>query len=463
MENRVTFVDPASGLTLGSAVLLDGFKPVGGMTGQSSKAYPVTALCSAYNLDGTVIVYTSGEGFTDRSKCPMLSGMYSGEVNRISKVDFRNFQDAGTYADEFMRQYASNGKATALRYIEERAYPVAGFDREAGLNVYKQQVAFSWEREAPGIGVNSLGYYYQPVCRIYEMDVNGITFKVAMATLVRGAKYKVAMIPGMPSVDLSGIGKAVGDAFGGVMNGMSGNPDVTDMLFGNSIIGKAIKKKRGEQAPAGQPAAQNRAASQVQNGAVEIEVELDDTTHPFFGDMPLNAIIDWDSYGVFILQTKPELFEEAFANEYACFCSTYQVSPEFSRRIFDMQGTILQNIANYTQQNIQQQQQSFAAWQRINQAQQAAFDSYNQAWWDRTNAHDAAFRQQSQQAFNQSSPADKFSEAIRGVNTYVREDGSETQVSVDYDRAFTNSTGETFGTNSTQETFEGWTEMKRKN
>ena len=60
------------------------------------------------------------------------------------------------------------------------------------------------------------------------------------------------------------------------------------------------------------------------------------------------------------------------------------------------------------------------------------------------------------------SSADKFSEAMRGVNTYVREDGSEVEVSVAYDHAYTNNLNDTFATNSSFEPGGNWTEMHKK-
>jgi hypothetical protein len=60
----------------------------------------------------------------------------------------------------------------------------------------------------------------------------------------------------------------------------------------------------------------------------------------------------------------------------------------------------------------------------------------------------------SRSTFGESS-ADRISrmqsEAIRGVNTYQREDGSTVEVSVDYDHAYSNKLGDTLATNSSFE------------
>ncbi|MDO5328275.1 MAG: zinc ribbon domain-containing protein [Clostridia bacterium] len=442
-NERIMFVEPASKLLLGSAVVKDGFQISGGLTGQSSAVYPITALCTAYNLNGTVMIYTSGEGFTDRSKCPSLSGIYAVGLNSgINKVVYRDFQEAAVYCDAYMEQYAKNGKASSIRYIETREYPIVGFDETAGLELFKQQTALDQARQAPGVQISGLDYYYKPICRIYEMDVNQLTFRIAMATVVRGVKYRFPTMPGLPSFEFGGVGN-----WGRVQN-QGDFSDISDVLFGNSILGRAMKKRL----------IQSEKPKQEEN-----RKEKSNTAVNSFGQMPLNYIIDWDSFGVFLLQALPENFEAAYADSFICFCSTYQVSRDFSRRIYDLQNQIVQNINSYTQQNLQQQRQNFENWQRINVSMQAAYDSYNQAWFDRINAHHQAFRQQSQQAFNGSyGGTGDFAEAIRGVNTYIRPDGTEVEVSVDYDRAFTNASGDTFGTNASRDTYDGWTEMRRK-
>ncbi|NLM15487.1 MAG: hypothetical protein GX218_06470 [Clostridiaceae bacterium] len=128
-----------------------------------------------------------------------------------------------------------------------------------------------------------------------------------------------------------------------------------------------------------------------------------------------------------------------------------------------MQSQILQDISRHTQQRLDEMNRQFQTWQQIHATQQAAFDSYNRAWWNRTNASDAARRSayQSRMAA-ESRMSDSYSEAVRGVNTYMRPDGTEVEVSVAYDRAYTNYSGDTLGSRSAFEPGGDWTEMNRK-
>jgi hypothetical protein len=129
-----------------------------------------------------------------------------------------------------------------------------------------------------------------------------------------------------------------------------------------------------------------------------------------------------------------------------------------------MQEQMIRDVANYTQQNIAQQNANFQAMQQANRSLQEAFDSANQAWWNRSNAHHAQVMASSRSTFGESS-ADRISrmqsEAIRGVNTYQREDGSTVEVSVDYDHAYSNKLGDTLATNSSFEPGGNWDAMNR--
>ena len=180
----------------------------------------------------------------------------------------------------------------------------------------------------------------------------------------------------------------------------------------------------------------------------------------FLNRMADNSAIDWQSDGVFTLQAFPDKFEAAYRGAFTDFCSTFRISNEVRRRFYDMQTNIQADIARTTRQQIDSMNMQFRTWQQINASQQAAFDSANRAWWDRTNASDSARRERYQSSH--SSGVGDFAEAMRGVNTYVRDDGSEVEVSVDYDRAYTNNMGDVLGSNSAFEPGGSWTEMKRK-
>ena len=146
------------------------------------------------------------------------------------------------------------------------------------------------------------------------------------------------------------------------------------------------------------------------------------------------------------------------------FVSTFRVDPYITQEAFKLQEQMRRDVAMYTQQNIAQQQANFQAMQQANRTLQEAYDSANQAWWNRSNAHHAQVMSSSASTFGESS-SDRISrlqsESIRGVNTYVREDGTQVEVSVDYDHVYSNNLGDTLATNSNFEPGGNWQSTTR--
>ena len=109
-------------------------------------------------------------------------------------------------------------------------------------------------------------------------------------------------------------------------------------------------------------------------------------------------------------------------------------------------------------------QVQFQAQQAAHRQQQAAFDSYNQAWQARSDAHHQQFRAATNAQFATPAPgsaAPDYSEAIRGVNTYTTSDGREVEVSVQADRAWENQSGDVIGTSGGFDPGADWTQLPR--
>ena len=406
-DGSTTLTDKATGMVIGTVRLPFGYEALGMLQPEiSSYTYPFGVSASAYNDKGTVIAYYIGEGYTDRSKCPALSGPYSQGLDQISRVHYKDFMDVRQYVRSYVDMYADVSKATFLRFVEERQMPLyEPFNEAEALQHYRRRVDFEKQRIGnPGMAKDT-GFYLKGLCCVYDMTVNGIDLKFAISTVLQGWKYQLPDMVG---------------GFGGIGN-----------LFGSRLSGGAAQ------------------ARQPQAGA--------------FNDMPANSVIEWQSEGIFTLQCLPQEFELAFKGAYTDFCSTFRLDNGIREKIYNTQSQILQDVARHTRQRLDQMNREFQSWQQIHATQQAAFDSYNRAWWNRTNASDAARRSayQSRMAA-ESRMSDSYSEAVRGVNTYMRPDGTEVEVSVAYDRAYTNYSGDTLGSGSAFEPGGDWTEMNRK-
>ena len=395
-----SIVDPSSGMPLASVTLPGTFKVQGSiLPNVSCSVYPIEMMCAAFDPMGTAMTFFTGEGFTDSSSCAIMNGPYAQPLNRVNKIVYRNFMDGVSYAEEYMRKFTAGSKAENLRFVENRELPIEGYNPQKALEMYK----FLVERDMHRSGVVNLppvlDWYIEPVCRIYEFIIGGRLFRCAIVFLLEAVKCQ--MLPEvMPSVS---------NLFGG--------------LLGKK---KTIVKQDGSG----------------------------------FAVMPNNAAIEWKSDGIFMLQTVPEVFDVAFNNFFRQFCSSFRISQQFLQRTEQLKDKINEDIAAVTQANLAQQRAQFAAWQQANATRQAAFDAANQAWWERSNASFASSRASCESSEDRMSRL--RSEAIRGVNTYTRDDGSETEVSVDYDRAYTNVNHDTLGSNSAFEPGGNWTEMNRK-
>ncbi|NLL92243.1 MAG: hypothetical protein GX222_07535 [Ruminococcaceae bacterium] len=407
-DGTTTLADKATGMVVGTVILPFGYQAHAMLQPEvSSYNYPFGVSVTAHNDKGTVIAYYIGEGYTDRSKCPALaSGPYSQGLEQISRVHYKSFMDVRQYIHSYVDMYAKASNATYLKCVEERQMPLyEPFNEDEALQNYRRRVEFEKQRIGnPGMAKDT-GFYLEGLCRVYDMTVNGVDLRLAISTVLQGWKYQLpAMVGG-----LGGFGN----------------------LFGNLFSGNTPQ------------------VQQPQPGA--------------FNDMPPNSVIEWQSEGIFTMLSLPQEFDLAFQGAYTDFCSTFRLDNGIREKMYNMQSQILQDISRHTQQRLDEMNRQFQTWQQMHATQQAAFDSYNRAWWNRTNASDAARRSayQSRMAA-ESRMSDSYSEAVRGVNTYLRPDGTEVEVSVAYDRAYTNYSGDTMGSKSAFEPGGDWTEMLRK-
>ena len=168
-------------------------------------------------------------------------------------------------------------------------------------------------------------------------------------------------------------------------------------------------------------------------------------------------MVFWDSLYVLTLKAPAELFESQY-DHLIMFCSSMQASPAVANRIIDERNRILGYMEN-------RQRTEFEAHQRRMSEQQAAFDAYNQAWHQRSDqAHQANRAASSARQASGDRMSDMQSEATRGVDTYIRPDGTEVEYSVVNESAFANANDsrDTFATQSKAFESADWVEMKKK-
>ena len=395
---KLKFVDKNLNIPLASCELPDTYIPSGSvMPEAASYTYPMPIRCAAANKFGTAFSFFTGEAYTDATKCPLLTSSYATVVNQISKAHFKPFMDAEMFGNYYINQVLQTGKMTNAWLIEKRPFPAEGFSRKDALDGFIKLCEFEGQRSGTGGNVPGKMYYLEESCKVYEADIGNMTFRIVVAFILRGFRYQMPnMFP-------------MGGLFGGMF---------------------------GQRSP------------QRSNGAQP----------GTFGDIPNNGVIEWSSNGMFNMFCPKQRFDEDY-KDFVQFVSTFKIDPYITQESFNRQNQMSRDVANYTQQNIAQQNANFQAMQAANRSLQEAYDSANQAWWNRSNAHHAQVMASSRSTFGESS-SDRISrlqsEAIRGVNTYMREDGSTVEVSVDYDHVYSNNLGDTLATNSSFEPGGNW-------
>ena len=218
------------------------------------------------------------------------------------------------------------------------------------------------------------------------------------------------------------------------------------------VLGKRLRERQAA-AAAGQGVAQEQAPDQ--------------------GDCPDGApfrlgatdLLQWRIRDSFCLVAPEGRLDEAASTALASMASTLRLNPTIAREATAQKQQMVLEQRQRTQMNIAQQQQQFAAWQQMHASQQAAFDSYQQAWFDRSDRQHAANMAASAASFSSAgvgTGAASYSDAIRGVNHYTKPDGTDVEVSVMADQAWVNGSGDVIGTRDGFEPGFGWTELPRQ-
>lgn len=353
--------------------------------------------------NATILYYQSGASFREVLESPNERHV-DGGAEPLTGTPYLRFCGPGDYAGNALRAFL-NGQP--LTFVEERPLP---YKEMPDFETHRQQMLADANRE-----LGAMQGFGMPTPHVYDAFLNG--------------KCMIYSYQNAAGVEIMCASVAVLDCLEWGLGNTSGNPQSNGAAVAGGIAN-------------------------------------------FLGNMLTGGMLgvagiktrsrDWNVRNTFFMITDKAHFEQMYP-ALIDFCSSLHIEDSVQQRM-QQEGNRMH------QEKMQAQNQQFQAFQQAHEAQVAAFDSYNKGWWERTNQHDAAFRAQSQAAFyggsgSSMSSADKFSEAIRGVNTYVRSDGTEVEVSVQYDTAYehVNDSHLNVGVEHAGTYMGGdWTEMQRK-
>ncbi|MBR2789514.1 MAG: hypothetical protein IKD70_02690, partial [Eggerthellaceae bacterium] len=446
-----TVTDPATGKPLATVCLPAGWKITKAALDATNPTndFPFAPTFEAANDRGAVIRYHSGEKYVQFDR------WLATQVSQFNpKVKQRPFATVEEFLDSFAARYAN--AQVSVHFVGQCPLPQHDpvTPEEGRRGVLNRVLAEANSADTYGNEpMKPAAIYFDSACRIYDVAMNGkVVFRMAVATFLEGAMCTA----NLPMPGLAGLGSLLGGLFGGSGSGSSGG--LLGALFGGGAANPAPSP-----APAATPAAAAGGADSrffaysMQTGA------LTPTTRQAFCAVSGYGALSWMARNIFTLLAPVDSFDGELAGAFKDVCSGVKLSDYVYSRWERAAEQEAQALRQKTQLTLQQQQAQFEAAQAFNRAQQAAFDSYHQAWWDRENATWAANRARDRAA---AASADRvsssWSEAIRGVNTYVRPDGSEVEVSVAADTAWTNASGDVLGGSVTFNPGSDWTQMERK-
>ena len=396
------FSDRATSAPIATADIPKGWNSYGTiMNTPQSITRPFTASIATTAPDGKMTMFANtGEAFHQIKK-GMLERHIEGGFDQQMRTPMRAFVEPADYLDRM---------ASGMLNREFSVTHTFPLPREELKNIRaaREQV-FNECRGAmagvTGVRIEVQNVFVGGLMRVYAFSNEGISHCLLLGAAMKGMEYSYSPLSMM--------------GFGGF--GLLGG------LFG---------------------AQQNTTASQEQT-------QTDD-----FGHAPVNgamsAYVDWESTAVFGMFCPAPLTQDVL-DVFCRFVRSYRIDPSIPARMEAMSRQTTDAMKR-------SQDQQFAAQQQAYRTRQAAIEQSQQAWWDRTQAHDAAVRRSYQAQMASEERRADFSEAIRGVNVYERPDGTTVEHTVADDRVFMKE-GDPFtvrGATKGENVPLGWVELDRK-
>jgi len=318
----------------------------------------------------------------------------------------KDFIPVRNFLAEFMKDFSRNTK-TNFKFLESLDIPIDDYDPEKDFEntrkYYQEYIDYQ------GRGMFSIvGLYCESACCAYEMKD-----KIVVAySRVYGCKYKLNSMP-----NLGGFGNLLGGLFGGNQQAQQTGPEENDSkyMFGN-------------------------------------------LNHPGQGEN-----LEWETGPVFLLLTTKDNYKKLYKKAFKQICNSFCISREVENEYNQIKMQYNQEANGMFQQQAQAQYQNGQNLINLGAQRMAANQSYVDSMMARSNRQ----YEQQRSSYNSRMAAqdrmrDKRTEAILGVNTYIKPDGKEVEVPVSADTAWINGKGEIIGGSAGFNPGSGWTQLDKK-
>ena len=184
-----------------------------------------------------------------------------------------------------------------------------------------------------------------------------------------------------------------------------------------------------------------------------------------FGNMNLGSsdILEWQSDPIFLLITSKDEYKTLVNKAFKQVCSTFRLSQEVESEYAYLKQQMEMNNQQNLNMKAQAQYQHGQQLIDIGRQRSAANQNYINSMMERSNRQFESNRSSYNSRMEaQDRMRDKRTEAILGVNTYIKPDGKEVEVPVGADTAWINGKGEIVGGSAGFNPGSGWTQMDKK-
>lgn len=379
----------------------------------------------------------------------------------------KDFETVDQFINELMNEYGKieNKK---VKFIEELDVPIEKYNKKKEFERIKKYYEEECRKEEMKAGqkMNILGIYGDSACRCYEVGKDII---VVYTTV--GGRCGSYMLGGLPNINMESISNGINNLMSGIgnfINNTNNNSggNLLNKMADKGLLGGMLGKKYKSNEEPKKEEVKEPPKEEIKEAKKEEKVIKENTSDVLIGQMKHPGqmeFLDWRSEAVFILKTNKEDYKNIYKKAFKQICSSFEISNQVLNEYSQLQMQMENNINQKNQMEAQAQYQHGQALINLGQQRMAANQSYVESMMARSNRQYEAQRSSYNSRMEaQDRMRDKRTEAILGVNTFIRPDGKEVEVPVSADTAWINGKGEIVGGSAGFNPGSGWTQMDKK-
>lgn len=365
---------------------------------------------------GSIILRQGDAGTRLSSGMKAVMSTYGAAIAGVDRTNYADMPHPVRLADSYVSSLVEDTGASNLHLVRE----IPSQD----LASRQQDAMQKYQETGRAVGNTMLkDPFAAEVLRVYGLRHKGVDMNVAVYVRL----YATKDATGVENLNPMGLMFNAGSALGGLFSG------------GRKAQGRASQSQ--------QPAGQSSSTWSV----------------PDYDSYVRDGTIYWDVCGFATLTAAERNFEECLNTAFLPLVRTFDTHPDMVNLVLaDAQQEAAQVQQATNRQINAMNMQTQATLARARQMS-AASSAQTEAWLRNSDAHHQAFRERTNAQFNTGGghSAPDYSEAIRGVNTYVTSDGREVELDVSAERAYENQAGDVIGGSGGFDPGADWTEIPR--